>query len=765
MIDKDKIIKLLRAGSLDFNLMMSLLDLDEEDELLNILDEMIKDNIISYNENNKTYKLNKGNAHKHITREEALAIINERKYIRTHEIKGFTKIQIKELMAELKILAKERIIVHNLTYDIYSVIEEGIISTKNLEYGFIHNDIANEDYYVRIDPTKIAYNGDLCQYYFIDDSGPKKEVAIKKILKRANTQVIGLLKVCGKKFPTYYINSTMKNFPVNVVVDKDKLNGASIGDIVCADLNYSDNDIFGAITKVLGNPNDPGIEISQIALEFGFEMEFSDETIKELDDIKDYVSDDEIIGRKDFRNLNIITIDGDDSKDYDDAVYLEKLENGTYSLGVYIADVADYVKEGTSLDKDALKRGTSVYLADRVIPMLPRKLSNGICSLNEGVDRKALACIMEFDIKGKLINYDICECVINSHHRMTYNNVNKILNGDEKLINEYSDIYEMLINMNELSKILRALRFKKGGLDFDSPEYKFTLNEDGSPKEIIKRDRNDSEMLIEDFMLAANETVAYHMNIMNLPIVYRIHEKPDQEKLHTVFGQIAQMGVKVKNIKNDIHPKEIQGILGSINDNPNKEIINNMLLRSMMKAKYSNLCLGHYGLAMNYYCHFTSPIRRYPDLMTHRMIKNLLLNPRDLEADIVKYNQIIPEIALKNSLSERKAVDCERAVDDMLFAWYMSKRINNKYVGVITSITAFGMYVKLDFGVEGLLAFRNMYGYYEYNEKKMCATNGINCYKLGDKVEIKVLNANKYDRVIDFGLAEEEDDFYEDYMY
>ena len=764
MINKDIILKLLRGGSKSIDQIEALLDLDKENTILLITD-LINENIIEYNENNKTYKIKKGNAHLHIDRKEALDIINKLGFINPYLLSGYTKNQIKELLAELKAMANDGLIKYDQEYNCYSSINEGVITLKEQGYGFIHDEKLDEDFYINVENVKDAYNGDTVSYYIVDDSGSKKEAKVLKIIKRANTFVIGVLKVKGKKIPKYQIHSTMKSFQVIVSVDKDKLNGAAIGDIVAADLEYKGYNIFGHITKVVGSSNDVGIEISQIALEYGFELEFSPDTLKELDNINDYVLDSEIKGRKDFRDLDVITIDGDDSKDFDDAVYLKKDLNGNYTLGVYIADVAHYVDENTSLDSDALKRGTSVYLADRVIPMLPKKLSNGICSLNEGVDRLALGCIMEFDSKGKLINYDICECVINSHHRMTYNIVNKILNGDEKLINQYLDIYDMLLDMNELSKKLRAIRNKKGALEFDSSEYKFTLNSDGSPKSIEKRDRNDSEMLIEDFMLAANETVSYHMNIMNLPIVYRIHEKPDQEKLHTVFGQISAMGVKVKNIKNDIHPKQIQGILSTINDNPNKEIINNMLLRSMMKAKYSHQCLGHYGLAMNYYCHFTSPIRRYPDLMTHRMIKNLLLNPRDLDNDVVKYSHMIQDIALKNSLSERKAIECERAVNDMLFAWYMSKRINNKYTATITSITSFGMYVKLDFGVEGLVAYRNLNGFYEYNEKKMSASNGFNTYKLGDKVEVTVIYANKYDRVIDFILSEEEDDIYEDYMY
>jgi ribonuclease R len=397
--------------------------------------------------------------------------------------------------------------------------------------------------------------------------------------------------------------------------------------------------------------------------------------------------------------------------------------------------------------------------------MIPHKLSDGICSLVEGEDRLVLACIMEIDNKGRLVNYDIKEGVIKSAHRMTYKKVNAILNGDKELMEEYKDIVPMIGKMAELSKIIRNIRHKKGAIDFETAEYKFALNNDGSPKTITKCERLDAEKLIEDFMLKANETIAYHMNIMNLPIVYRVHEKPDQEKLHQIFDTIKYLGAETKEFKNDIMPHDIQRLLEGLDDNPNKEIINNMVLRGMMKAKYNDKCLGHYGLQMNYYCHFTSPIRRYPDLMTHRMIKKLLLHPTDsFNEDLMKYSNIIGEIANLNSVSERKVVDCERAVNDMLYAWYMSKRIGKEYDAIITSITSFGMFAEIGNGIEGLIAYRNMRGFFDFNEKTLSASNGRTTYRLGDKVKIRVISANRIAREIDFVLSEDYDS-YEDYMY
>ncbi|MGM9969847.1 MAG: ribonuclease R [Anaeroplasma sp.] len=668
--------------------------------------------------------------------------------------------EVEKILTEL-VLEEKICLYKNEYHPIYKT----RISIKTAGYAFAYVD-DEKYYYIDKDSLNNVYNGDIC-YVFPKIGYKGVEGEIYKVIERGNKYIVGFVKLKNKKNSSYlYITSEIISFPVTINIPFNQENLEYVGSLVKAEVIYNKKDLGAKIIEKLGTKDDPGIEITAIAAEYGFKVPFCDEVIEEIKNIPDEVLPVQFENRRDFRNLNIITIDGDDSKDFDDAVYLEILPNGNYSLGVFIADVAEYVGEDTALDKEALQRGTSVYLADRVIPMLPKKLSNGICSLNESVDRLVLACIMEIDSKGKLVNYDICEGVINSHHRMTYNKVNKILNGDLDLINEYADIVDMLRNMRDLSVLIRELRHKKGGIEFDTTEYKFELNLDGSPKSIIKRERADSEKLIEDFMLMANETIAYHMNIMNLPIVYRVHEKPEQEKLHQVFATIASMNVKVKNIKNDIHPKQIQTLLEDVKDNPNHEIINNMLLRSMMKAKYHEKCLGHYGLAMNYYCHFTSPIRRYPDLMTHRMIKKLLLHPANLEYDLIKYNAIIPDIALLNSASERKAVDCERTVDDMLCAWYMEKFLGKKFEGTITSIAPFGMFVTLENGIEGLISFKNMSSYVSVSENLLSAYDDFNTYHIGDRVKIIVVDANKETRKIDFVLKSEyEDDEYENNLY
>ncbi len=668
----------------------------------------------------------------------------------------------KELQAILEKLILEEKIIYDVHEDEYYILKKAILNVKEAGYAFAVIE-GEEDCYISKEDLGFAFDGDIASIYPYERGSKLMNAKVYKILERSHTYVVGTLHVRKtKKGERYYITSTMKTFPVKVNVRYEHLANAKVGSVVYATVTYIGNAIVGKITEVLGYPDDPGIEISQIALEFGFKTPFPNEVIKQIEDIPESVLETQKKGRRDFTNQTIITIDGDDSKDFDDAVYAKRLENGNYQLEVYIADVAEYVLDQTPLDKEAFERGTSVYLADRVIPMLPRKLSNGICSLNEGVERLVLACVMELDVKGNLVNYEICEGVIRSCHRMTYNKVNKILNSDASLCKEYEDIVPMLNLMKEISSLIRQRRYKKGGIEFEVDEYKFTLHADGSPRDITLRTRDVGEKLIEDFMLQANETIAYHMNIMGLPCVYRVHEKPDQEKLHNVFGLIMNMGVSLKNTQNDIHPKQIQDALNKINDLEFAPILNQMLLRSMMKAKYHEKCLGHYGLAMNYYCHFTSPIRRYPDLMVHRILKKLLLHSKQYEENLLYFETILPEVCLKTSASERKAIECEREVNDMLYAWYMSRHINKEFCGIITSLTSFGMFVTLDNGVEGLVSFRDMDGYFEYDEASFSVYSADRKYKLGDKVDIIVISSNKEERKIDFMLKEDYMNYYGD---
>lgn len=673
-----------------------------------------------------------------------------------------TKLNKKELASMLDTLVSQNKIIHVDYFDEYYPLKKAKLIVKESGYAFGVVDGEDKDYFIPEDYLPIlAFTGDIATIYPFEMGSKLYNAKVLKIDEHAHNYVIGILK-CKKtkKGEKYFIDSTMKGFDVRVNVRAEHLNNASVSSVVKADIVYQGTAINGYITDVIGFPDDPGIDISEIALAYGFKTPFPTLVDEEIKGIPDHVLENQKQGRRDFTSYNVITIDGDDSKDFDDAVYLEKNSIGNYILQVHIADVSEYVKEASPLDNEALQRGTSVYLADRVIPMLPRYLSNGICSLNEGVERLTLSCIMEIDHKGNLVNYEICEGVIKSHHRMTYHNVNGILNGDEDLCKKYSDIVDMLSIMHELSKIIRERRYKKGGLEFEVDEYKITLYEDGSPKDIVLRCRDEAEKLIEDFMLMANETVAYNMSIMNLPCSYRVHEKPDQEKLHSVFQMISNMGVELKANKSDIKPKEIQDALEKISDSPYEPVINSMLLRSMMKAKYSEKCLGHYGLAMNYYCHFTSPIRRYPDLITHRMIKKLYLHPSNLDKDINHFETILPEICVSNSLSERKSIECEREVDDMLYAWYMSRYINSKFSGRITSMTQFGMFITLNNGIEGMVSYKNMDGYFVFDEEKMTVSSINREYKIGQEVTIVVIRASKQERKIDFMLESDYNTYY-----
>lgn len=659
------------------------------------------------------------------------------------------KISKKQLLPILEEMISEHFVFQD-GKNTFGIIKTGVIDRKNSDYGFIRVENEENDYYVPEEDMYNLYSGDIVEFYPYDASYRLLNARIIRVLERKNHFIIGRYEQRVKKGKIKaYIHSTSSRFKVTAIVKRD-LPNITNGMIVYASVSYIGTAVEASILEVLGHPDDPGIDITQIALEYGFSLDFTLDVAKEINFINDEVKEEELKGRRDFTNLNIFTIDGDDSKDFDDAVSIELDALGNYQLGVYIADVSHYVKEGMALDEEALKRGTSVYLADRVIPMIPHKLSNGICSLNENVIRLVLACIMKISPTGKLLDYEICEGFIKSKHRMTYHKVNEMLHGNKEIITQYEDIYESIIQMHKLSLILRNIRHKKGALEFETKEYRFKLNEDSSPKEIVEIKRDEAEKMIEDFMLMANETVAYNMCIMHLPCMYRVHEQPDQEKLLNAFSQIQSMGIDIDIPKSTISPKTIQKVLEKEYDSTIWPIINNFMLRSMMKAKYSKECLGHYGLAMKYYCHFTSPIRRYPDLIVHRMIKKLFLHPNDLEKDMHHFQQILGEVALKNSKSERNAIECERSVNDMLFAWYMNSHIDEAFIGYITSMTSFGIFVTLPNGVEGLISTDSMKGFISYNEERNSYIVGNRQYKLGQEVKIIVVRANKQSRRVDF---------------
>ncbi len=509
----------------------------------------------------------------------------------------------------------------------------------------------------------------------------------------------------------------------------------------------------GRIREVLGQKGEPGIDVMSVARSHGLPMEFSDKVLRQAQRTSQFVSEADQLGRKDLRSLPCVTIDGADAKDLDDAITIKKTEDG-YELGVHIADVSNYVQAGSAMDREALRRGTSVYLVDRVIPMLPTELSNGICSLNQGQDRLALSCLMKMDDKGKILEHEIAETVIRVDRRMTYTSVQKILDGDLEECEIYKDFLKMFQTMAELSKLLRKRRHKRGAIDFDFPESKVLLDEEGHPVEIKAYEHNQATGLIEDFMLAANETVAAEFSERELPFLYRIHEEPDEEKMENVLAFARAHKIPVEKKKQHFSPKEVQKLLENVEGDPVEPSLCRMTLRSMKQARYSVSDAGHFGLAAKHYCHFTSPIRRYPDLQIHRIIKDLLRG-RLNEEKIEQYKGFLDDVALKTSMAERRAEEAERETVKMKKAEYMLAHIGESFEGTISGLTGWGMYVELDNTVEGLVSMNAMWDdFYRLDEARMelVGEKKGKVYRLGQRVQVIVENADTDMKTVDFRL-------------
>ena len=508
----------------------------------------------------------------------------------------------------------------------------------------------------------------------------------------------------------------------------------------------------GKVVEILGHTNDPGVDILSIVKSFDLPMGFEEKVLNQAERVASKVSQADMEGREDLRNMQMVTIDGEDAKDLDDAVSISK-EGENFLLGIHIADVTNYVQENSALDREALNRGTSVYLVDRVIPMIPHKLSNGICSLNQGVDRLALSCLMTVNPKGEVIDYRIVESVICVDRRMTYTSVKKILEDkDEVEREEHQEFVPMFELMEELAGILRAKRKKRGSIDFDFPETKIILDKEGHPLEIMPYERNTATKIIEDFMLLANETVAQHFYWMELPFVYRTHDNPDPEKILQLSVFISNFGYGIKASKEEVHPKEIQKLLGKIEGTPEEALISRLTLRSMKRARYSVDCTGHFGLACQYYCHFTSPIRRYPDLQIHRIIKEQLRG-RLNENRILHYGEILPAVADRSSKMERRADEAERETDKLKKTEYMEKHIGERFEGVISGITSWGIYVELPNTVEGLIHVSSLMGdYFFYDEAnyEMVGRDSGKKYKLGERIAVIVEGTDRFARTVDF---------------
>ena len=670
----------------------------------------------------------------------------------------------KEMKVFYKILEemeKEGIIIKTRN-QLYGLVEKmnliaGKIQGNEKGFGFlIPEDKTKEDVYISSEEMNGALHGDKVVVRLISTAmeGRKEEGEVIRIIERANETIVGTFE-SSKNFG--FVIPDNSKISYDIFIPKADINGARTNQKVVVQITQwpeKRRNPEGKIIEVLGFVGEKGTDVLSIIRQYKLPEEFPEKVINEAESLEDTVSKEEIEKRIDLRHLNTFTIDGPDAKDLDDAVSIELMENGNYKLGVHIADVSHYVKERSQLDKEAYKRGNSVYLVDRVIPMLPKELSNGICSLNPNEERLCLSVFMEIDENGEVVNHNIVEGLITSKARLIYDDVSDLLEdqdpeAEKKLSNQVED----LRLMEELAHNLYEKRRRRGSIDFDFPETKIVLDEDGFPVEIGKEDRRIANRIIEEFMLATNETIAEEMYWGDLPFLYRVHEKPDMERIEEFNKFIHNFGYNIKGSQ-EIHPKELQGLAEEVKGKKEEVLINTLLLRSLKKARYSSENEVHFGLASKYYCHFTAPIRRYPDLEIHRIIKSYIngkLNP--MEQD--RLSIALPKIAEHTSITERTAEEAEREVEDLKKAEYMSTRIGEEYEGIVSSLTHFGMFVQLDNTIEGLVHFSNMTDdYYHFDEKNYYIigehTNKI--YRLGDSVKISVMNADLIRRTIDFML-------------
>ena len=631
----------------------------------------------------------------------------------------------------------------------------GIFTGNRRGFGFVTVEGCDEDFFIHAKDTANAFEGDkvLIRESGRNSGGSRTEASVIRVLDHGIRSVIGVYDPAENYG---FVIPNNKKIANDIFIPKEASNGAVKGSIVIADIkDYGDDrkSPTGVISEVIGHIDDPSSDIITVVRSYNIPVDFPDDVTEQLNSIPDEVDPAFLEGRTDFRSLDTVTIDGEDAKDLDDAITLT-YKDGIYTLGVHIADVSNYVTEGSPLDKEALRRGTSNYLVDSVIPMLPHKLSNGICSLNAGVDRLTLSCVMDIDEKGKVLDHKICEGVIRVNERMNYTDVNKLINRTEDAPKDrYKDYISFFDRMFELSRIIRARRHERGSIDFDMAETKIKVDENHFPIEICAHDRNDATKIIEDFMLMANEVIAEDYFWQELPFEYRTHESPDPEKVDTLAQTIKNFGIFFKTTAHDnIHPKEFQKLLQRIQGEPYEAMVSKLVLRSMQQARYATECTGHFGLACKYYCHFTSPIRRYPDLQIHRIIKENL-HGRLTDDRIKHYARLLPKVAADNSAKERRADDAERDVVRLKEIEYMSEHIGEEYAGIVSGFTQQNIFVELENTVEGAVSVAFMDDdYYSYSESEMVMRGERTgrTYSLGDKVKIRVRRADKIERVIEF---------------
>lgn len=655
-------------------------------------------------------------------------------------------------------------VIYRTKKDRYGIAERmnlivGHIQRHERGYGFLVPDDPNvPDIFVPADGMAGAMHNDrvLVRITSRGTDGRRAEGEVVKILERAVTRVVGTFE--SSRYFGFVVPDDRK-IHGDIFIPKDETNGARPGQKVVAEIvKWPDGrrNAEGKIVEIIGNSGEPGVDILSIMKAYDLTETFPDDVMAQAEKIPDTVTEDMVKGRRDLRDLRLFTIDGEDAKDFDDAVSIEVLPDGNYRLGVHIADVSYYVREGTPLDREALKRGTSVYLVDRVIPMLPAKLSNGICSLNPGVDRLAFTVMMDIDHSGKVIRQEIFESVIRSVERMTYTDVYKILEeGDRELAERYSHLVGDFRTMKELALILRARRMARGAMDFNFDEAKVILDENGKPIDVKRYEITIANRIIEEFMLVCNETVAEHFFWTGMPFVYRIHEEPDSEKI-AAFAEFAKnLGYPLKGLHN-IHPGALQDVLERVKGKREELIVSTVMLRSLAKARYSHQNVGHFGLAARYYCHFTSPIRRYPDLIIHRLIKEQLKGGFSEERE-EKLSEVIPEIARKCSERERAADEAERETEDLKKVEYMKQRVGEVFDGIISNVTSFGMFVGLENTVEGLVRISDMNDdYYIYDDKRymLIGERTGKIYRIGDPVRVLLVKADVESRQIDFVIEE-----------
>ncbi len=625
-------------------------------------------------------------------------------------------------------------------------------------FGFVEIEGQDEDIFIPESDTGTAMHQDKVRIIIRDDKkeGKRQEGVVVKVLERGMPEIVGTYQL-NRDFG--FVISDNPKFSKDIFIPRKEAAGIKNGDKVIAvitDYGSGNKNPEGKIKENLGNIRTPGTDILAIVKSFGIPSEFPEKVMKQAQRVPDHVLDADRDGRLDLRHLQTVTIDGEDAKDLDDAISLTK-EGDIYHLGVHIADVSNYVQYNSVLDREALKRGTSVYLADRVVPMLPERLSNGICSLNQGEDRLALSCLMDINEKGKVVSHQIAETVINVDERMCYTDVKNILEDtDEEAKKRYDALIPMFFMMKELSGILRNSRHHRGSIDFDFPESKIILNAAGKAIDVKPYEANVATKIIEDFMLMANETVAQEYCTEEIPFVYRTHDNPDPEKVESLLTLLHNQGVKIQKAKEEITPKEIQQIIESIEGLPNEAMISRLVLRSMKQAKYTTECSGHFGLAAKYYCHFTSPIRRYPDLQIHRIIKDNLRGRLMREGRTEHYAEILDEVARQSSVCERRADEAERESDKLKKAEYMSYHLGEEFEGIISGVTGWGLYVELPNTVEGLVhvnTLRDDYYVFDQESYELRGEMTKKVYKLGDKVRVRVAEADKMLKTVDFELV------------